>query len=184
MIGSFRKTKSLLVGAIAGVGLLVVGCTARPPEDPGQVSSAIEMVGVGMRLFRGSELRSEGRAKKVTYFRNSGTGVAQDVLLKIARPSEEGGKIDITVATVKGDIRSQEAYGSQGIKAQEASGATGTTERAHLLGRAKCVQGDAPVDIHGQGYRLQAANGFFLNLVAPTSLELQGPVVTLVEEEK
>jgi hypothetical protein len=142
------------------------------------------MVGVGMRLFRGSELRCEGRAKKVTYFRNSGTGVAQSVLLEIVRPAEEGGKIDIEVAAVQGDIRAQEAYGSQGVKVEEASGASGTTEKAHLLGHAKCVQGDAPVEIHGQGYKLQAANGFFLSLVEPSSLELQGPVVTLVGKQK
>ncbi len=137
-----------------------------------------------MRLFRGSELRCEGRAKKVTYFRNSGTGVAQNVLLEIVRPSEEGGKIDIAVATVEGDIRAQEAHGSQGVKVEEASGASGITEKAHLSGHAKCVRGNAPVDIHGQGYKLHAANGFFLNLVDPASLELQGPVVTLVGKQK
>ncbi len=88
----------------------------------------------------------------------------------------------MSAAAGSGNIRTQEADFWGAVRAKEAGGPEGTTERAHLFGREQRAAGALPVDLRGDNYRVHAQGGFSMNLTSPGKLDLVGPTITNVQE--
>lgn len=158
------------------VGLLA-GCTPRPPAPQEETSPEIQLEGVGVRFFRGDELRAVARAAHATFRRGNSDLTAQTVRLRFL-PTGERPEVEVCAREAEGNLKSQNAEAKGAVRIAETAGAAGVTEAASLDGKARRAAGTLPVDILGDGYRIRAEKGFALDFAAPGALSLQGPVDT------
>jgi hypothetical protein len=168
---------ALKIGSWAVVAACLTGCYARSSADLEESPPEIQLEGVGLRFFRGNELRAVGRAQRATFLRNTADGTAQAVKVHFLA-SQDRPEIDLVAREVRGNTRTQDAIASGGVRLSRADGAVGTTERAHLAGAQKRADGELPVDVVGEGYRVHAVSGFTMDISVPGSLALRGPVET------
>lgn len=165
--------------AILAAALMAAGCSARPAVDAGVAPPEIVLEGVGFKFFRGSELRATGKANVATFRRDSGDVSAYRVKLNV-RKAEGVQAVTLDAVSASGNVHTQLADAAGGVHLADSSDSRGTTERAHLDGKAGLVSGQDPVDVVGQGFRMHGENGFVLDLVRTDGLSLKGPVTTLV----
>ncbi|MBI5545764.1 MAG: hypothetical protein HY901_17890 [Deltaproteobacteria bacterium] len=142
-----------------------------PPE--------IQLEGVGLKFFRGNELRAIARAQHATFLRNTGDGTAQSVRMRLL-PASGRGEIEIVAREIQGNVRRQEATAQGGVRLAETGGAAGVTEVARLFSHERRVTGDRPVDLVAGGSRIHAAAGFSLDISTPGALALEGPIDTTI----
>lgn len=155
-------------------------CPAEPGAAPAGGGPELELSGVGLRFFRGSELRAVGRSRTAALERESGDLKAQEIRLQLL-PTASRGEVDMSAAAGAGNIRTQEADFWGAVRVKQAGGPEGATERAHLFGREQRAAGAAPVDLRGESYRVHAEGGFSMALTDPGKLDLSGPTLTRVE---
>jgi hypothetical protein len=151
----------------------------RPPPVQEETSPEIQLEGVGVRFFRGNELRAVARAAHATFRRGNGDLAAQSVRLRFLAASDRP-EIEVAAREADGNLHSQEAQAKGGVRIAETAGAAGVTEAASLDAKARRVSGTLPVDLVGQGYRIRAEKGFVLDFSTPGALALQGPIDTTV----
>lgn len=172
---SSRNTGLLALLAVLGAP----ACAATPPSDTGEMPPEILLKGVGFRFFRGSELRAVGRAEKATFKKDTGDGTAQGVRARFL-PSESRSELEIVTRELTGNVRTQQAVATGGVRLSETGGAAGVTRSARLDGLIRKAEGDDPVDVVGAGYRMHAESGFALDFATPGGLTLLGPVDTRI----
>jgi len=158
---------------------LMTACTARPPSDLGDNPPEIQLEGVGVKYFRGNELRAVVRAQQATLRRGSGDLTAQSARLRFLAQSDRP-EIEVAAREAQGNLNSQQVVARGGVRIAEAGGAAGVTEAAALDAKAHRVSGDQPVDLVGAGYRIRSQKGFVLDFSAPGALALEGPIDTTV----
>ncbi|MGC4121855.1 MAG: hypothetical protein QM765_46205 [Myxococcales bacterium] len=161
------------------VASMVAGCDVRPPPVQEESNPEIQLEGVGLRFFRGNELRAVGRAAQATFRRSNGDLTAQSVRLRFLAALDRP-EVEVAAREATGNLYSHVADAKGGVRIAQTAGAAGATEAASLDGKAQRASGTLPVDIVDEVYRIHAATGFVLNLANPGSLLLHGPVQTTV----
>jgi hypothetical protein len=170
MLLSLRTCTLPLLSALAA-------CPAEPPPAAAGVGPELELEGVGLRFFRGSELRAVGRSRTAAMERESGELKAEEIRLRLL-PTASRQEVAMSAASGAGNIRSQEAEFWGAVRVKQAGGPEGATERAHLFGREHRATGTQPVELAGEGYRVHAEGGFSMELSDPGKLDLAGPTLT------
>jgi len=154
-------------------------CASPTPGDFGEAPPEILLEGVGFKFFRENELRAVGKATQATFMRDTADGSAQSVRMRFLATTDRS-EVELTAHEVHGNIRTQQAEATGGVRIAEAGGAIGTTESAKLDGPARRVTGEKPVDIVGAGFRVHGDNGLLMSIAEPGSLALKGPTDTIL----
>jgi hypothetical protein len=161
------KRMAALLCAGASLGSLA-GCGPGKAVEAREVVPALELETVRYRVYRGDALRVAGTARTLSYRRDTRDVAAREIaatLLEEGRPPAElaapegAGSLDARTFTVRGGVRA--ARGHDVATTPTATWTAGA-------GGEGLVEGDGPVEVVGDGYRLDGT-GFTLD---PRSGEL------------
>lgn len=178
------KSRAITYACLAAIALCALASCAEPPPPPadaGEPPPEVELEGVGLRLFKGETLRSTGTARAATFQRTSGEVTAQRIRLRFHGVQKDG-DARLEAGSGRGDIRTQLAELSSGVRLRGADGTRGFTPRAFIDGNTEQATGVEPVEIAGDHVRSRAIYGFTLDFATPGSLSLNGPVTTRLGE--
>jgi hypothetical protein len=176
-----EKMKTLAIPKAWLLSLALVGSGCNPPAQPPNEPEPpeLELQGVGFRFFRGEELRVVGRARAGTFRNDSSQVTAERVRLKFIRPD---GDLRVEAGSATGDLRSQLARASGGVRFFGADGTRAFTPRALIDGKEQRALGNDPAELVGNGLRSRSVYGFILDFAHPGALSFIGPTTTRLWE--
>ncbi|MFN7133367.1 MAG: hypothetical protein ACK4N5_14910, partial [Myxococcales bacterium] len=153
----------------------------------GESPPELILEGVGMRLYRGSELRAIGSAQQASFRQAEGDVTAERGELRVldrSDASREAAQTVVRARSVTGNLREQQADATGAVEIEDADGTRGATTRAHFDGVQKRASGSEPVSVVGRDERFttDAEGGFNLDLRKGGKLSFVGPVRSLLKE--
>ncbi len=159
--------------------LAAAGCGGIPPADQGGAPPQLELSGVSFRFFRGSVLSAVGTAEVATFRQDTGDLEARRAHVRLL-DAQQTGPSHLFAEVSRGNLRTRRGVAEGGVTARDQSGSQAVTERCEVDGRARTAQGDKPVEISGDGFRMSGPAGFTMDLAQGGALVLNGPVQTVL----
>jgi lipopolysaccharide export system protein LptC len=159
MFQRFWATKAAPLMVAAAIAA-APGCRPAEPGEAEEVVPELNFEGVSFRVYRDGDLRAFGQAETASLRRDTGEIRARDLVATLPRPA---GAVRITAPAGQGVLRTRTFSASGGISVSRGSDVA-RTERARFVsdGPEGRIEGDAPVVVEGEAYRLEGT-GFTLD---------------------
>jgi len=123
----------------------------------GDLPPPVTLHGVKMVHFKADRVDATGRAERLTYERGSTDFVGYRAELRFPRP-DSSAHVDVSAPELRGALNSKHVEGTGGVGLRSSAGLVASTERAHFDGASMTAAGNAPVQLHGPRYRLEASD--------------------------
>lgn len=149
---------------LRAAALLFCACQ-KPVEPPERPMPALQLHGVEMSSFRGSEQVASGTAAQLAYERSTADVTGSNARLVMLHTASNGAPptATLTAPTVTGNLTTRSVNGAGGVQMDAANGTHATTARAHFDALRMTASGSDPVQVRAPRYSLDAV-GFSLDL--------------------